>query len=61
MSLEDIKRPRNTRHVIKKLQNNTKARYGSYSKESMMKDNKKTVDNINAKSVWLHLQKKDCL
>lgn len=41
--VDESKNPRNTRQVIKRLQNNTKARYGSYSKESLMKDVKRQL------------------
>lgn len=51
------KNPRNTRRVIKILQNNTKTRYGSYSKESLMKDVRRQLILSMQKSGWLHLAK----
>lgn len=55
--VDESKNPRNTRQVIKRLQNNTKARYGSYSKESLMKDVKRQLVLSMQKSGWLHLAK----
>lgn len=50
-------KPRNTRSAIKKLQNNTKARYGSYTKESLLKDVRRQLILSMQKSGWLHLAK----
>lgn len=50
---DESENPRNTRQAIKKLRNNTKARYGSYSKESLIKQ----IILSMQKSGWLHLAK----
>ena len=55
--VDESKNPRNTRQVIKKLENNTRVRYGSYSKKSLMKDVKRQLILSMQKSGWLHLAK----